>query len=220
MMNDALQSGDNGAEDFGELTAGDENVVDLEKDLETVAFACKLYLIGLGTLEIERVVHGDGHQAGDALHKLNFGIRDALWNDAAEAHRTQAVLRSGERKNREGTDVMLAEALQEFGEARFFLDVADDEGLLRLPDPAGRIVFNGSFRSSGFFAGDAGFETWRRMTLRTGSWRTRVRKSKSTTQCRRSARSWNNAGRSRCWAMASLTSSKAQADAGSVPAGR
>src|SRR5712664_464579 len=47
------------------------------------------------------------------------------------------------------------------------------------------------------------------MTLREASWRTRERKSKSMTECRRAARSWNSAGRSRCWAMASLTSSKA-----------
>ena len=53
---------------------------------------------------------------------------------------------------------MFAEALQEFGEACFFLDVANDKGLLRLPDPAGRIIFNGSFRASGLFTGDARFE--------------------------------------------------------------
>ncbi len=117
-----------------------------------------MLLVSLGSFEVERVVHRDGHLTGHALHELELGVCDALRHQAAEAHGAQAALRRGQRDDREGADVMLAEALQEFGEARFFLDVADDEGLLRLPDPSGRIVFNGSFRARGLFTGDARFE--------------------------------------------------------------
>ena len=53
---------------------------------------------------------------------------------------------------------MFAEALQKIGEAHFLFDVVDDKGLLRLPDPAGRVVFNGSLSAGGFFAGNVGFE--------------------------------------------------------------
>jgi len=53
---------------------------------------------------------------------------------------------------------MLADSRDEFREARFFRNVADDKRLLRLPDPAGRIVFNGRFRASGLFTGNAAFQ--------------------------------------------------------------
>jgi len=80
VKNDALQSGDNAAEDFREFTAGDENVVDLEKDLQAVTLVGELCLLSLRSFEVERVVHGDGNEAGDPLHELNFGVRNALGN--------------------------------------------------------------------------------------------------------------------------------------------
>ena len=92
------------------------------------------------------------------MHELELGVRDALRHEPAEAHGAQTALRRRQRDDGEGAYVMFAEAFQEFGKARFFLDVADDEGLLRLPDPSGRIVFNGSFRAGGLFTGDARFE--------------------------------------------------------------
>ena len=80
---------------FGEFARGDEDVVDFEKDLKAVAFAGELRLIGLRGFEIEGVVHGDGHQTGDALHELELGVRDAPGHKAAKTHRAEAALSGG-----------------------------------------------------------------------------------------------------------------------------
>jgi hypothetical protein len=100
VVDDALESFYDAAEKFGDFATGDEDVVDFEKDLEVVAFAGELGLIGLGSLEIEGIVDGDGDLAGDALHELEFGVGDALGDEAAETHSADAVLGGGERKNR------------------------------------------------------------------------------------------------------------------------
>src|SRR5229473_3238503 len=79
MVNDALESLDDAPEEFRNFTAGDQDVVDFEKNLEAVALARELRLIGLGSLKIEGVIDCDGDLAGDALHELRvtsfqFGI--------------------------------------------------------------------------------------------------------------------------------------------------
>src|SRR4029077_10431822 len=140
VMNDALEGVDDTAEKFRELAAGDQQVVDFEENLKAVTLARELRLVGLGRFKIQGVIHGDGNLAGDALHELQLGASDALGNEAAETHGADAVLGGGERKDGEGADIVCAETLQEFGKTGFFVDVADDESLLRLPDPAGRIA--------------------------------------------------------------------------------
>ncbi len=47
VVDDALEGGDNAAKEIGQLAAGDEKVVELEKDLEAVALAGELLLISL-----------------------------------------------------------------------------------------------------------------------------------------------------------------------------
>jgi hypothetical protein len=158
VVDDALESFYDAAEKFGDFAAGDEDVVDFEENLETVAFARELSLIGLGGLKIEGIVDGDGYLAGDSLHELEFGIGDALGDEAAEAHGAEAVLGGGERKDRKRADIVGAVASQEIGEARFFFGVADDKGLLCLPDPAGGVALDGRFGAGNFFAGDASFQ--------------------------------------------------------------
>src|SRR6266850_8058119 len=53
---------------------------------------------------------------------------------------------------------MLTQALQEIREARLLFGVANHKGLLRLPDPAGGVAFDGRLAASGLFARDAGFK--------------------------------------------------------------
>jgi len=53
-------------------------------------------LISLRSFEIQGIVDGDGHLAGDALHELHLGVRDLLLDHAAEAHRADPALRRGE----------------------------------------------------------------------------------------------------------------------------
>ena len=75
VMDDALESIDDAAEKFGQFTAADEDIVDVEKSLQAIAFARELRLVSLGGFKIESVIHGDGDLAGDALHELQLGIR-------------------------------------------------------------------------------------------------------------------------------------------------
>jgi len=155
VVNDALEGIDDAAEKFGNFPAGDQEIVDFENDLETVALARELRLISLRSREIQSIINGYGHLAGDALHELQFGVRNSLRDQAAEAHGAEAVLGGGERKDRERADIVLEVALQEIREARLFFGVADHKGLLRLPDPPGGISLDRGLAASGFFAGDA-----------------------------------------------------------------
>src|SRR6266700_2209248 len=113
--------------------------------------------VSRGTV-IERVIDSHGDLAGDALHELQLGVRDALRDHAAETHRADPALRRGERENRQGTDAMFAETRHEVRESRFFVDIGDDERLLRFPDPAGGMAFDGRFHTRRFFSGDASFQ--------------------------------------------------------------
>lgn len=160
VMDDALERGDDAAEEFVGLEAGDEDVVDFEQDAEAIAFARELRLISLRRFEIERVVYGDGDLAGNALHKgeLAVGLCETARNQAAETHGPKAALRGGERNERETANAFVAEALHEFGVALFFGGVADHESFLSAPDFAGRVAVHGSFGADVFVVGDARLE--------------------------------------------------------------
>ena len=143
VVNDALERGNDAAKNFGDLAADHENVVDLQKHAQAVALAGELRLVSLRILKIKRVIDGYGDLAGDALHKLQLGVRDALGNHAAKPHRADAALRRGERKDGHRMDAVFANPRYEVREARFFVDIGDDERLLSLPNPAGRMAFDG-----------------------------------------------------------------------------
>jgi len=130
------------AEKFGEFAAVDQEVIDFEKNLEAVALARELRLIGLGRREIQSIINGYGHLAGDTLHELQFGVRDALRDQTAETHGAEAALGGGERKDGERADIVLSVALQEIRKASLFFGVADHKRLLRLPDPAGGVALH------------------------------------------------------------------------------
>ena len=158
VVNDALESLDDAAEKFREFSAGDQEIVDFEKNLQAVALARELGLVGLGSREIKGIINSDGYLAGDALHELQLGVCDALGDQTAETHGAEAMLGGGEGKNRERADIVFAEAVEKFGEARLFLSVGDDEGLLRLPDPAGGIALNGRLTADGLVTRDSRFQ--------------------------------------------------------------
>ncbi len=68
------------------------------------------------------------------------------------------MLSRGERKYRDGADVVLAIALQKFREARLLFRVADDEELLRLPDPTSWVAFDRRLAACDLFSGDTSFK--------------------------------------------------------------
>src|SRR5580704_3174216 len=111
--------------------------------------------MGLGRFQVQRVVDGHGNLAGYPLHELEFDFGDALGHQAAEGHGPEPTLRGGEGNEREGTHALIAKALHKFGIAVFFGGIADDERLLRLPDPAGRVPIDRSFGTDAFLVWDA-----------------------------------------------------------------
>ena len=109
-------------------------------------------------MEIERVIDGHGNLAGHALQELNFGIGDALRNQTAETHRAQAALRRGQGNHGQRANADVAQPLQEIGEAAFFFRVADDKGLLRLPNPTGWMALHGRFAAGFYRSWETGFQ--------------------------------------------------------------
>ena len=73
VVDDAFQSGDDAAKHFRKFAGGDEDVVDFQEDTEAVALKRQLFLVSLRAFEIERVIHGDGNQAGDAGRETGNG---------------------------------------------------------------------------------------------------------------------------------------------------
>ena len=158
VMNDALQRGDDAAEQFGQLEAGDEDVVNFEEDAKAIAFVRELRVIRLRSFEIERVVYGDGDLARNALHEGEFAFGNAARDDATETHGAEAALRGGERDERKAAHAFVAQALHELRVALFFGGVTDDESFLRLPDEAGRVAVDGRLGTDRLVVGDARFE--------------------------------------------------------------
>ena len=158
VVDDGLERSDDTAEQHGKFASRNENVVYLEKDLEAIALAGELRLVGLRGFRIERVIDGYCDLAADALHELKLRICDALGNEAAKTHGTEAALGGGERDHGQGTNADFAEALKEIGEASVFFRVGDNKRLLRLPNPAGRMAFDGRFAAGFDGSGETGFE--------------------------------------------------------------
>src|SRR5882762_2808031 len=101
---------------------------------------------------------------------------------------------------------MLTQALQEIREARLLFGVANHKGLLRLPDPTGGVAFDGRLTASGLFARDAGFKNVKTHDVA----RSIVENEGEEVEVNdgvqaRGEVERKSAGRSRCWAMASLT---------------
>jgi hypothetical protein len=85
MLDDGLERRDNSLEHFGNVSRADQQVVDLQQNLEAIAFASELLLVRLSGFEIQRVVDGDRNLRGHALHEFDFCFRDALGYVAAKA---------------------------------------------------------------------------------------------------------------------------------------
>ena len=111
VMNYFFERRDDAAEKFVKIACGDEDVVDVEKHLQPVAFAGELNLIGLRSLEIERVIDGNRDLAAHALHELKFRIRDELRNEPSKSHGAEPMLRGGERNHRQRAHADFAQAL-------------------------------------------------------------------------------------------------------------
>ena len=127
------------------VARGDEEIVDLQQNLQTVAFARELLLRGFGGLEIQGIIDSDRDLSGDALHEVDLVLHDSLRNVATKTESAKTMLRSSERENRHGVNAGVLQALHEIGIARVLGGVKNDEWLLMLPNPACRNLLDGKF---------------------------------------------------------------------------
>jgi len=132
-----LEGRDDAIEERGDIAGAEEDVIDGEEGLQAVAFTGELLLIGLGGLQVDDVVHGDGDLRGHTLYELNFHFSHALRHITPKTDGAEAVLRGGQRHNGNGVDAGVLQALHEERIAGVLCRVEGDEGLLVLPDPAG-----------------------------------------------------------------------------------
>jgi hypothetical protein len=141
------------------VARGDEEIIDLEENLQAVALTSELLLICFGGLEVEGIVDSDGDLSGDALHELDLRLGDSLRYVAAKAESAEAMLRSGEGKNRHGVNAGILKALHEVGITRVLGGIQRDERLLVLPNPTRGQSVDGRFVGRlGVFNWIAGFE--------------------------------------------------------------
>jgi len=152
VVNDALESVDDAAEKFREFAADDQEIVDFEKNLEAVTLAGELRLIGLGSREIQALSTATATWLATRSMNCN-SVSVMRWGTRRPKPMARGGAGSGERKNRKGTYIMLAVAVEKFGKAGLFMGVADDKGLLRLPDPAGGVALDRRLTASGFSPG-------------------------------------------------------------------
>src|SRR5260221_9568639 len=135
-MNDASKSCNDAAKKIAQLAAGHQDVVYVQQDLQAIALLGKFLLRGLRGLEVQRIVHGDGHLRRDALHELNVRIGNGLWTNPSKAHGAKTVLRGGQWKNGKRANSNTLQPDEKVQEASFCFEIGNDEGLLGLPDPA------------------------------------------------------------------------------------
>jgi hypothetical protein len=127
------------------VACGDEEIVDLQENLQAVAFAGELLLRGFGGLEVEGIVDGDRDLSGDAPHKVDLGLSDSLRNVTAEAESAEAMLCGSKRENGHGVNASVLQALHEVGITRVLGGIENDKRLLILPNPTGRDLVDGKF---------------------------------------------------------------------------
>lgn len=140
-----LERRDDAPEESVGVARGDEQIVDLQENLQAVAFVGELLLRGFGGLEVKGIVDSDGDLSGDALHEVDLGRSDSLRNVAAETESAESMLRGGERKNCHGVNTGVLQALHEIGIARVLGGIENDERLLMLPNPARGNFVDGKF---------------------------------------------------------------------------
>ena len=115
-------------------------------------------LVGLRSFKIQCVVDRQGHLAAHALHELQLRIGDALRDKTAKSHCAQTALRGGKRNHSQGANAHFAEPVKEIWKSLIVFRVADDKGLLRLPDPARRMALHRSFAAGFYRSRKPGFE--------------------------------------------------------------
>jgi len=123
-------------------------------------------------------------------------------------HRAQPSLRGRQWHNRDGTHTHRPQPLEKSDSARRSARPYN-ERLLRPPNQTGRVLIERVFRVARRFISFPSFQHVQTNGISGCVIQHQGQKVESTTLCNRCASSWKSAGRSRCCAIASLTSSSA-----------
>ncbi len=115
-------------------------------------------MVGLRALEVERVVDRHGNLPGHLLQERDFIFGVAVRPQTAEAQHAQAALGRRQRHRACGLHAVLAQDLQQRGEARFLRDIVQDKRLLGFPDPPGRSFADGKFGAGANGPGPVGLQ--------------------------------------------------------------
>jgi hypothetical protein len=158
VVHDAAQAAGDSVEELPLIEGGNDGVVDFEQQAQTIAVARELLLVDLGPFEIERVVHGQGHLAGNLLHEIDFGRGRSGKAQPCRRPGSEAVLGGGERHQAKGADLLAPQHFHDAGEGSLGGDVVDDDGLLGFKDAAGGSVLHGRFGAGPDAGGLLGFE--------------------------------------------------------------
>ena len=133
-------------------------VVHFEQHAQPVALARQLPLVGLGALEIERVIDRHGHLPSHLLKQRDFAFGMMMRGAASETHYSQAPLRGGQRQGAHGLHSVFAQVLQPAGKGSLFVEVIKNKRLLRFPNPSRGSFVGLKFRAQPGLARHRGFQ--------------------------------------------------------------
>src|SRR4029077_15426415 len=72
MLKHTPQAAGNYLKELKQIESRNERVIHLEQHAQTVPLSSQLLLISPCCLEVQRVIHGDGHLARHLLHEVNL----------------------------------------------------------------------------------------------------------------------------------------------------
>ncbi len=120
VLKNGFDRGNDTFKNGGGIAGADQEIVDFEEDLQTVAFARQLLLVGFRGFEIQGVIHRHCHLRGHAPHELDFSFADALRDVTSKNHGAQPMMGGCQRKNRRGMHTDGLQLFHEVGIARVF----------------------------------------------------------------------------------------------------
>src|SRR5258708_1393085 len=127
MRDDAFQRRDDTAEKRSDVTGAHEKVVNLQQDLQAIAFARQLLLISLSRFEIDGIIDGHSNRCRNSVHEFDLRFGHALRRISTETDGAQTVLRCSQGDNGDGVYAFTLQRLHEIWVARIVGGVESDE---------------------------------------------------------------------------------------------
>src|SRR5690348_923978 len=134
MVQNPPQTAGNYVKELTQVEGGDQGIIDFEQHAQAVPLSRQLVLISSRSLEVQHIVHRDGHLARHLLHEIHFTAIVMVGFELPKAQRSQAALSSRQGNDTKGAHALLPKRLHKSWEGGLGFDVRDDEGILSLPN--------------------------------------------------------------------------------------